>query len=307
MESKLLTSQHMLRLSECSSTDEAFRVMLELGFGQGQTIPFGDFDTLIEKEEESAVALLRAFNVAGALDAFLLDADYHNAKALAKAEITGDNPSVMPEGLISIENIKSALAGDYDGVGRIMAEAISEITRKMSDGTVTSRYIDITLDRALFREQLERAKKGGKKLVEHFVAKIDYANISSFYRTEKIGGDLEFFKDNFVEGGKISLDIFEKCFGSDESLKNELKPTPYGEIFGLLLDEGLVRFEAERDNAILRGWKREYNDLDSPSPIVYYYLAKRTEIKVAKLMVAGIKNHAPSSLIKERTREIYGA
>ncbi len=307
MESKLLTSQHMQRLADCSSADEAFRVMLELGFGQGQTIAVGDFDALIGKEEENTVALLRAFNSTGALDALLLDADYHNAKALVKAEITGDKPSIMPEGLTSVEDIKSAIAGDYDGVTAIMAEAIGEIAKRISDGSVTSRYIDITLDRATFREQLERAKKGGKKLVAYFVSKIDYANISSFYRTEKIGADVEFFKENFVDGGTISIETFERCFGSDESLKSELKSTPYGEIFSLLLEEGLVRFETERDNAILRGWKKEFNDLDSPAPIVYYYLAKRTEIKVAKLIVAGIKNHVDSSLIKERTREIYGA
>lgn len=308
MESKLLNSQHMQRLAECSSTDEAFKVMLELGFGQGQTVAQGDFDTLIEKEEENAVSLLRAFNVGGALDALLLDADFHNAKALVKAEITGDKPALMPEGLTSVDNIKSAIDGDYDGVSSVLADALADISKKIADGEITSRYVDITLDRATFREQLERAKKGGKKLVSHFVFKIDVANISTFYRTEKIGADVDFFKENFIDGGKIALDVFERCFGSNEALKNELKNTEYFDLFALLADGGsLAQFETEVDNAILGGWKKEFNDLESPSPIVYYYLAKRTEIKVAKLIVAGIKNHVNPSLIKERTREIYGA
>lgn len=309
MESKLLTSQHMQRLSECSSTDEAFKVMLELGFGQGQTVAQGDFDALIANEEESLIAFLKAFNVGGALDAFLLVQDYHNAKALVKAEITGDkNPALMPEGLTSVDVIKGAISGSIEEISAIMAECFDSVGARISDGSVTSRFIDVTFDKGLFREQLEKAKKGGKLVVGHFVSAIDYANISAFYRTEKIGADVGFFKENFIEGGKIACSTFERCFGSDEALKNELKSTPYEDIFTALAESGnLVGFEVERDNEILRGWKKEFNDLDTPAPIIYYYLAKRTEIKVAKLIAAGIKNNVSPSLIKERTREIYGA
>ena len=52
-------------------------------------------------------------------------------------------------------------------------------------------------------------------------------------------------------------------------------------------------------------FRDEFNDLFSIAPIVNFYLTKRTEIKLTKLIVAGIKNHVDPQLIKERMREIY--
>ena len=68
MESKLLTSQSVQRLLDCAEKEDAFKVLLEMGFGSGIPVETNDFDTLFAHEEENAVALLKEFNVG----AFLL-------------------------------------------------------------------------------------------------------------------------------------------------------------------------------------------------------------------------------------------
>ena len=52
-------------------------------------------------------------------------------------------------------------------------------------------------------------------------------------------------------------------------------------------------------------WKDNKNDLFGVAPIVSFYLTKVTQIRVAKLAVAGIKNGVEQGQIKERMREIY--
>lgn len=59
------------------------------------------------------------------------------------------------------------------------------------------------------------------------------------------------------------------------------------------------------ENALLKEWKDTDFDMFSIAPIVAYYLTKKTELKVVKLIVAGIKNHVDPQIIKERMRELY--
>ena len=66
-----------------------------------------------------------------------------------------------------------------------------------------------------------------------------------------------------------------------------------------------MAFEVEQDNALLKMWKDNKDDMFSVAPIVAFYLTKITQIRVAKLAVAGIKNGVEQSQIRERMREIY--
>ena len=73
------------------------------------------------------------------------------------------------------------------------------------------------------------------------------------------------------------------------------------------LDEGgkLVVFEAKTDDSLLKVWKSEKDDLYSIAPIVAFYMSRKTELKIAKLIVAGVKNRVAPQIIKERMRELY--
>lgn len=73
----------------------------------------------------------------------------------------------------------------------------------------------------------------------------------------------------------------------------------------LAQSKNVVAFEVASENALLKEWKDADFDMFSIAPIVAYYLTKKTELKVVKLIVAGIKNHVDPQIIKERMRELY--
>lgn len=307
MESKLLSSQTLQRLAECSSLEDAFKILIESGWG-ASGVETNNFDAVFAYEEELAVSVLRNFNSDGALDAFLLFCDYHNAKALLKAKISGnDKPVLMPEGIYSSDAIKDAIiGGDVTALPEKMGEAIKLIEKLTLEEKITPHAIDTILDKAAYGNILAIVKKSGRLAREYFIRKIDYLNILSFIRCRKLGLSEKFFEEGFVEGGELSYELFTSVFESPvESLKDKYKYTPYRDIVETIVDTGTVSYEVETDNALYKMWKDENNDMFSIAPIVSYYFTKTIELKIVKLIVAGIKNNVAPQLIKERMRDLY--
>ena len=306
MESSLFTAQSVGRLLDCTSAQSAFRALLDMGFGAGTSVDDGDFDTLFAYEEEKAAEFLHEFNVEGALDAFLLTYDFLNLKALFKSGVTGKAAVLAPEGLYHTDDIKIWI--EQDGTSDApegIATAISELKALSQDGKVSPHAVDCIVDKAMFRLILASRKKFGKDVTAYFVRKADGMNISAFLRCKRLGLSKQYFEEGFIEGGDLDFlpEIYE---ASLDALKERCRRTAYDEAVKQLVDDGnLVAFEVSEDNALLKMWKEGKNDLFSISPIVAFYLTKVTQIRVAKLAVAGIKNGVEQSKIKERMRELY--
>ncbi|MBO4554939.1 MAG: V-type ATPase subunit [Clostridia bacterium] len=307
MESKLITSQAVQRLIDCASTEDAFKVLLEMGFGSGVAVEPGEFDLVFAHEEENAVALLKEFNVSHALDAFLVEYDYLNLKSVFKAHATKTDFEASIEGLYKVDEMKELVDGlAAENLPAEMKSAVDELLELERAEKLSPRIIDVTIDKAMFKESRALVKKSGELAKKYLVKKIDYLNISSFLRVKKLSLPLEFFKTGFIEGGKLTLDLFEGAFDSMEKFKENTKPTEYREIVEKVADNlDIVALEVSIDNDLLKMFRNEYNDMFSIAPIVNYYLTRRTEIKLTKLIVAGIKNHVDPAIIRERMREIY--
>jgi len=308
METKLLSSQNVQRLLDCSKVDEAQKALLEFGFGAGLSLE-NSIDSIFEVEEQNAIAVLKDMNVGGALDTFLIESDYLNLKALLKAQALNNKvtPVLMPFGIYEVDTLKAAISTlNKELVPSYMIDAIEKINRLIQDGIVTPHTIDTIVDKAMYENILSLAKKD-KALKDYYVQKIDYLNILSFLRVRKLSLDVHFFEESFVDGGKLALNMFENIFEAPiESLKEIVKASQYEDIVTKVVDSNdLVAFEVSMDNALLKMWKDNFNDMFSIAPIVSYYITKKTEIKLAKLIVAGIKNKVDANLIKERMREIY--
>ena len=307
MESKLITSQSVQRLIECASVDDAFKVLLEMGFGAGIPLETNDFDTLFSHEEENAVALLKEFNVGSALDAFMVEIDYLNLKSVFKAHATNTDFSSTLVGIYDVNEMKSLVEGlGSENLPKEMTQAVEYLLELERAEKLSPRIIDVTVDKAMYKHILGLVKKSGNLAKRYYTKKIDYLNILSYLRVKKLSLPLEFFEAGFIEGGLLAKDVFVSAFDSIEKFKENTKPTEYREIVEKVADNlDIVAFEVASDNDLLKMFKDENNDLFSIAPIVSYYLTKRTEIKLTKLIVAGIKNHVDPQLIKERMREIY--
>lgn len=304
-ESKLLTPQGVQRLLDVSDAKEAAKVLAELGFGSDGE----NFDAVFKRAEEENVALLKEMNEGGALDAFIVESDYINLKILLKAYVSGTQAETFaPEGLYSVEVLKNAIdTADVQILPVRMQQLILKTQQMLASGDVGAHLLDVAVDKTQYAHQLELCKKSGKVAKEYFEKRIDYLNISSFERARRLSLDLSFFEQGFIDGGTIALSVFESVWDMHgEQLLVPFKETAYYEDVKQL-DEGgkLVVFEAKSDDALLKLWKDNKDDLYSISPVVAFYMSKKTELKIAKLIVAGVKNRVAPQIIKERMRELY--
>lgn len=308
MEPKLMSSQQLQRLLECSSADEAFKLITELGYGAGLNSEFGDFEPIFLKEEQNAVDILRDCNVDGALDAFLLIYDYHNLKALLKAKIKGDaHPVLMPAGIYDPDTIKDGINGSALILREGMKKVLDTIERLIAEDKASPHAIDYITDKEMYRDILASIRKSGKAAEKYFTMKIDFSNILSFIRCKRLDLDEKFFTESFIEGGELDREFFLSVFQSPiDSMLAKCKFTSYGDIATKFAEHGSVAaFEAEADDRLLRMWKTEAGDMFSAAPVISFYISKLTELKIVKLVVAGIKNNVDRALIKERMRELY--
>lgn len=304
-ESKLLTQQGVQRLLDASDTREASRALAELGFGTDGE----NFDVVFKRAEDENIALLKEMNEGGALDAFLIESDYTNLKILLKAFVSGLKAETFaPDGLFEVGFLQNAIeTGEVAALPKQMQEIILKTQEALVSGQISAHKLDIDVDKTQYAHQLELCKKSGKIAREYFEKRIDYLNISSFERARRLNLDQSFFEECFINGGKIALTTFQSVWElHGEELLKPFKETAYFEDLKAL-DEGgkLVVFEAKTDDSLLKVWKSEKDDLYSIAPIVAFYMSRKTELKIAKLIVAGVKNRVAPQIIKERMRELY--
>ena len=307
-ESKLLTLQGVQRLFDAQNVKDAMKVVIELGLANGMTTEDDDFDTVFKNEEENLCTLLKEMNVKGALDVFSLENDYVNLKIASKAYATkSDDTHFLPDGLYETQKIVEALsAEEIVGFDKHFLSAIKGVSEILRGENPNPRAIDNYLDKKMYEHIFSSVSKSGKEAKAYYEKKVDFANIGAFARAQKLCLDEEFFRACFIEGGKIPLAKFIEQDTTLDSFALNMKGTEFEKIASdLAQSKNVVAFEVASENALLKEWKDADFDMFSIAPIVAYYLTKKTELKVVKLIVAGIKNHVDPQIIKERMRELY--
>ncbi|MDD4840042.1 MAG: V-type ATPase subunit [Clostridia bacterium] len=317
-EKNLLAISQLNRLIDCQALDDAFKMLVEFGYGSGSSYENKDFDRLFAIEENNATALLRELDVKDSgLSVFLTKNDFHNAKALYKArelELLSSkddsfNSTLASQGYITVEKLRDALlAKDYRNLSIEMSATLKKLDNLKDAGKLSPHIIDVEVDKAMFAEILAVLKKAKRKeLSNYFVQTIDIANISAFVRSKRLDLPLSFFENGFIEGGNLNFKFYESMFEQSlELFKEKMKYTQYASLGEVATDKsGLSKFEVECDNMLLSIFKKEKNNMFTASPIAGFYLGKLTELKVVKLVVAALKNGVDAQVMKQRMRELY--
>lgn len=115
---KYLLKEKISRLCELSA-EEAFRALLESGFGGGAETATDvyDYEKLVAAEEAKLDEFIREYAPSEIEKAYLLaPRDFHNAKALIKAAYLQTDATRMlsPAGLVLVETLSACVAsGDF--------------------------------------------------------------------------------------------------------------------------------------------------------------------------------------------------
>lgn len=311
-EPKLLSGDRAERMLDAGSFEEAAKLLTDCGYA--------DMSGMNAKEIEAALAQRRADifreleNLApdkGFVDVFRMKYDYHNAKAIIKAEAMGvdakrllsDSGRVAPDALLSVYNDDrcSELPGRLGGA---MEQAKAELARSSNPQTA-----DFVLDRAYFAELLDAAKELDCPFLAGYVRiLIDSANLKSAVRTLRMGKNADFMADVLIPGGSVGADRIIAA-GDKDGIAALYAHTALEKAAALGAEAAgggnMTEFERACDNAVnayLEGAKLvSYG----PEALIAYLAAAECEITAVRMILTGRLSGIASAVIRERLRDMY--
>ena len=313
LENGFLSQDKINRMVFAESLEEAVRVLIESGYGAGTIADAYDFEKILSAEDEKVSAFMAESTVPKmGLETFLMKNDYHNAKAIVKAKYLHSDEDISymlaPKGLYDIAELKTMIFNDnYSSLSPIMAQALQDIDTKRVMGDKSPRTIDVILDKAMYKDICKTLKAAkAPSMVKYHQANIDFSNISNFIRYKNIGFDYKTYENDFIEGGKLSLDTFKALYDQTiDTLLEKLRYTEYSSVVDVINPNDLVAFETAWDNYLIGIFKQDRYDVFSVAPLAGYYVAKKIEIKVVRMILILIKNKIDVNIIKQRLRDYY--
>lgn len=309
-EENLLHEDRLLRMMECKTLKDAVRILVEANYGGGKVIDDeNDFEKLLFEEHRLVTQFVKEASPKDiGFECFFLRNDYHNLKALLKAEYGGIediSPMIVPDGLYTLGQLKDMVESGKADIP-VLQEGLNTIKKRFEVGAGNPRLIDTIIDRAMFEDIVKRLEKCDDIVKKYFKALIDTTNILSFLRAYRISGKMSFFAADFIEGGDIDIKVFQDSYQDPMNrLPLALRGMPYHEIMARLDIEDLSAFETAQDNYLLKMFSDSKSDMFSVAPIIGYYLAKLNELKVIRVVLVCIKNNVEKSEMKKRVRKLY--
>ncbi len=307
MENSFLTNEKIVRMAYSDSLEEGFRVLLESSYGGGLVVDAKDYDALLQTEDARVSEfVLEAMPSGQGMESFVVKNDYHNLKAIVKGKymrLDDVDFMLMPKGSFDPKEVKDMVyADDYSVLTDLQKTALLEIDSARANGNTSPRFIDLTLDKACYKEIMSSLKKVKNKFMpKYWQTNIDMMNISCFVRACN-AGDKTLFDESFIDGGKLEKRFFT---GELSGVLDKLAYTSYPQIAEALKTGDFVAFERIWDNTLLNIFKDDRNDIFSVAPIAGFYVAKKIEIKIVRMICILHKNDVDKDVIRDRLRELY--
>jgi V/A-type H+-transporting ATPase subunit C len=311
---------------DAKSADDALRVLQEAEYGdREQSADEGawGYERMLDEENDKIVRFITEISPEpGLLSVFLHKYDYHNLKVLLKAEflnIEGGERQLPLSGAGMLD------AAELSGIVR--ERRLSELSVEMAVGVSNAieaylasasvqlpdpQAIDICLDRAMYaqmaREAAELKNPFLIKLVEIY---IDIANIGAFIRMREMRKEADFMRGVLLSGGRLDLSVFTRAANEGlEVFATVTQFTPYGQLIdeavkALMASGQMTAFERLADdyiNAYIKAARLYPAGLEV---LVAYFVARQSELKNVRIVMAGKLNGIPADVIRERLRETY--
>ncbi|MGQ9800177.1 MAG: V-type ATPase subunit [Candidatus Saccharicenans sp.] len=145
----------------------------------------------------------------------------------------------------------------------------------------------------------------------YFRLRLDLANLKLFWRCRYLELPVSRLEENFLPGGSLEKKIFlENYESSNEEFYQLLRSNHYGDLWKaasefLASRESLVALEREIENLSLAYLRQAKQITFGPEPLFAYGLARRHELKLVRIVLAGKFLQLPVSFLKERISQTY--
>ena len=300
LETRLLTEERLEQILEAKTGEEAAKLLQEWGYPQLDAARPETMDAALAAVREDTMAdLAEGMPDKRYLELFKIKYDYHNVKALLKAEVMGvpADHMLMDMGRVPAADLPLAAA---------VAEA-----RQVLETTRDPQLSDIVLDRAAYRDMADLADATGSAFLRGYVAvQIDAVNLRTAVRTLRMGKGTDFLLGVLLEGGEISPDaVLKAASGGGTGLRDLYGATRFrtaAEAGADALSGGpLTEFEKRCDDAVgdyLAGAR--YVPFGE-APLVGYLAARETEYTNLRIVLMGRMAGIDPAVIRTRLRASY--
>lgn len=305
METRMLSREKMDRMIDARDAAEAMKVLDECGYTGGS------LDEMLARAREQVFRdMARSVPDPRLVEVFQIKYDYHNAKAILKAQAMGQDPSRL-----LLEGGRYAPARLLDDWQReslrdcspVFRKAMEEAAKVLTD-EADPQKADLVLDRASCLEMAELAKALDSKFLQGYVRlTVDVANLRSAVRVHRMGRDADFLRQALLEGGNVSVQAIAAARA--ESLGEVFRGGPLAAAaeLGAKLTAGgsLTAFERECDNALTAYLESARRIPFGEETVIGYLYAKEQEFTAIRAIFAGRTAGLDGETIRSRLRETY--
>lgn len=314
MENGLLTRERMEQVLDARTDDEAVKILQECGYPELDATHPEAMDAALSAAREATLAdLADSAPDPRYIDIFKLKYDYHNVKAVLKADAMGTDAGhmLMDMGRVPAGELKEAVqSGELENLPVRLAAAVAE-AKEVLDTTRDPQLSDIVLDRWCYKDMDDVAETTGSKFLHGYVkAQIDAANLRSLVRTIRMGKNADFLKGVLFEGGDIETDaILKISAGGGNGMMELYGPTRFqaaAEAGAEALRGGaLTRFEKLCDDAVGDYLAGAQFVPFGEAPLLGYLAARETEYTNLRILLLGRSTGLPADVIRSRLRASY--
>ncbi|MCI8398838.1 MAG: V-type ATPase subunit [Oscillibacter sp.] len=314
METGLLTRERMEQVLEARTDEEAVKILQECGYPELDARNPEAMDAALSAARDATLS-----DVGGGapdpryIDIFKLKYDYHNIKAILKAEAMNTDPRrmLMDMGRVPAAELLDAVqSGRTENLPEGLANAAAE-AKEVLDSTRDPQLSDLVLDRWCYQEMAKTAEDTGSEFLAGYVqVQIDSANLRSLIRTLRMGKSADFLKNVLLEGGTVDTASIAAIGNAGGSGLNELYgPTPFqaaAEAGAEALRGGaLTEFEKLCDDAVGDYLAGAQFVPFGEAPLVGYLAARETEYTNIRILLMGRGAGLPAEVIRSRLRAGY--
>lgn len=250
--------------------------------------------------------------------------DFHNIKVMVKGKLSGKpydeiEKLLSPMGAIPVESLKYFIYLDTDAPFHIRPQSEKYIKNKIRKVYVLFEkekrnplVIDIYFDQKMMKMIFNIASDSKNEFLIKYVRKlIDINNIKLFFRMKVQEKPLELYDLAFLWHGAIHFLKFKEAYKHDlAEFPDLMKSTPYAKI----IREGYQHYAAEKTLIYLE--KHAEDHLTEyireakltpfgPEPLIAYFLAKRNNALVMRMILVNKMNNIDPEEIRTRLRKLY--
>lgn len=321
LETYLLNNQQVVRLLETKDSQALWDELANVQDYEehlGQLRDPHEYELLLKAELKRVYDLI--FNLdpdRQILNVLALRHDFHNCKALSKAQFLGESADLALSdlGLYPIKEWEQMLAEENSGRSEIIPADLLEIVWNVQvklEEEDDLRLRDILWDQALYSYLYQQLQATTNIFAQTWLQMhIDCLNLTALLRCKQQGAHKRTLGRALIDHGFIPKDQLLNAY---EAALEELPSRFAASYYAELLQEGIQAYQREGS---FSSWEKLVDDFEieflkqtrmvpfGVEPLFAYLLAKENEIKVLRIILVGKLNNLAKSEISKRVRKLY--